>query len=225
MHFVVDLGLPGEVENMCPLLPSLEQAVGEVEELACAGAAASQAHYIHVTEVTLPMLCSYMSLWWHSGPEGQQDGPICTSVIPQHANNLLGHILRIIHNHVGTRHGDWMKQMAGIVNPSNTCVDFFNPYQICIFSPFSGSFTVVMSSSFFSVNHTPCPLWALKQPLPATDGEVEKEGRMCAARGGTDESRRVRSLWSRAADTGEVHCVGAGPLCLLSPPHSICGFS
>lgn len=133
VHVLVDLGLPGEVENMCPLLPSLEQALGEVEELAHAGVAASQVHYVHVTEVTLPMLCSYMSVRWHSGPEGQQDGPICTSVIPQHASNLLGYILRIIHNHVGTSQGDWMKQMAGIVNLSNTCVDFFIPYQICIF--------------------------------------------------------------------------------------------
>lgn len=160
MHVLVDLGLPAEVETMCPLLPSLEQALGEVEELAHAGAAASQVHYIHVTEVTLPMLCSYMSLWWHSGPEGQQDGPVCTSVTPQHASNLLGFILRIIHNHVGTSQGDWMKQMAGIVNPPNTCVDFlkFHIRYAFFFPQFSGSVTVVMSSSFFSVNHKPCPL-------------------------------------------------------------------
>lgn len=120
---------------MCPLVPSLEQALGEVEELAGAGAAGRQAHYIHVTEVTLPMLCSYMSLWWYWGPEGQPDSPICTSVIPQHASELLGHILRIIHNHVGTSQGDWMKQMAGIVVMSNTGVDFFIPYEVCILFP------------------------------------------------------------------------------------------
>ncbi|XP_041802824.1 ryanodine receptor 2-like [Chelmon rostratus] len=107
-----DLGLPSQVLDMCPLLPSLEQALGEVEELAGAGAGARQAHYIHVTEVTLPMLCSYISLWWCWGPEGQPDSPICTSVIPQHASDLLGHIVRIIHNHVGASQGDWMKQMA-----------------------------------------------------------------------------------------------------------------
>ncbi|XP_073337843.1 ryanodine receptor 2 [Pagrus major] len=112
-----DLGLPDQVEDMCPLLPSLEQALGEVEELAGAGAGARQTHYVHVTEVTLPMLCSYMSLWWCWGPEGHPDSPICTSVIPQHASDLLGHILRIIHNHVGTSQGDWMKQMAVFSQP------------------------------------------------------------------------------------------------------------
>uniref|UniRef100_A0A671YWR5 Ryanodine receptor 2 n=1 Tax=Sparus aurata TaxID=8175 RepID=A0A671YWR5_SPAAU len=112
-----DLGLPDQVEDMCPLLPSLEQALGEVKELAGAGAGAHQTHYVHVTEVTLPMLCSYMSLWWCWGPEGHPDSPICTSVIPQHASDLLGHILRIIHNHVGTSQGDWMKQMAVFSQP------------------------------------------------------------------------------------------------------------
>ncbi|KAM7408499.1 hypothetical protein PAMA_002295 [Pampus argenteus] len=105
-----DLELQDQVEDMCPLLPSFEQALGEVEEFA--GAGACQAHYSHVTEVTLPMLCSYISHWWYWGPEGQLDGAICTSVIPQHGNDLLGHILRIIHNHVGASQCDWMKQLA-----------------------------------------------------------------------------------------------------------------
>ncbi|XP_059214929.1 ryanodine receptor 2 [Centropristis striata] len=112
-----DLGLPDEVEDMCPLLPSLEQALREVEKLAGAGAGARQAHYIHVTEVTLPMLCSYMFHSWYWGPEGQPDSPICTAVIPQHASDLLGHILRIIHNHVGASQGEWMKQLAVFSQP------------------------------------------------------------------------------------------------------------
>ncbi|KAE8280778.1 Ryanodine receptor 2 [Larimichthys crocea] len=112
-----DVGLPDQVESMCPLLPLLEQALEEVEELAGAGAGAHQAHYIHVTEVTLPMLCSYISLWWYWGPEGHPDSPNCTSVIPQHASDLLGHILRIIHNHVGASQGEWMKQLAVFSQP------------------------------------------------------------------------------------------------------------
>lgn len=104
---------------MCPLLPSLEQALGEVEELAGAGAGAGAGQGDLVTEVTLPMLCSYMSRWWHWGPEGHPAHPICTSVIPQHASDLLGNILCIIHNHVGTSQCDWMKQLAGIVVMNN----------------------------------------------------------------------------------------------------------
>nr|XP_057915111.1 ryanodine receptor 2 isoform X2 [Doryrhamphus excisus] len=112
-----DLGLPVHVEEMCPLLPSLDQAMEEVEALAEAGAAAQQAHYTHVTDVTLPMLCAYMSRWWRWGPEAQPHGAVCTSVTPQHASELLGHILRIVHNHVGARHCDWMKRLAVFSQP------------------------------------------------------------------------------------------------------------
>ncbi|XP_062422699.1 ryanodine receptor 2 [Pungitius pungitius] len=112
-----DLGLPDTVEDMCPLLPSLEQALGEVEKLAGAGAVARQAHGVQVTEVTLPMLCSYVSRWWHCGPEGRPHGPTCSAVTPRHASDLLGHILRIIHNHVGASQGDWMKQLAVFSQP------------------------------------------------------------------------------------------------------------
>ncbi|XP_061600533.1 ryanodine receptor 2 isoform X1 [Cololabis saira] len=111
----VDHGLPDHVGNMCPLLPSLGQALEEVEELA--GAGAQQTQYIHVAEVTLPMLCSYISHWWKWGPEGQQDSPAFTSVIAQHASDLLGYILRIIHNHVGADQGHWMKQLAVFSQP------------------------------------------------------------------------------------------------------------
>ncbi|XP_056903963.1 ryanodine receptor 2-like isoform X5 [Takifugu flavidus] len=107
-----ELGLPDHVEDVCPLLPSLEQALRDVKQLAGAGAGARHTQYIHVTEVILPMLCSYMSFWWSWGPEGHPDSPMCTSVTPHHASDLLGHVLRIIHNHVGTSQGDWMKQMA-----------------------------------------------------------------------------------------------------------------
>lgn len=115
---------------MCPLLPPLEQALGEVEELAGSGSGARQAHWTQVTEVTLPMLCRYVSLWWHWGPEGLPDSPSCTSIIPQHANDLLGHILRIIHNHVGDSQGDWMKQMAGIEFMGTGFVDYVIPCQL-----------------------------------------------------------------------------------------------
>lgn len=118
------------MEDLCPSLPSLEQALGEVKELSSAGAGARQTHYIHVAEVTIPMLCSYVSHWWRWGPEGQPDNPVCTSVIPQHASDLLGHILRIIHNHMGASQGDWMKQLAGTEGQGCAfCVDIFISHQ------------------------------------------------------------------------------------------------
>ncbi|XP_061645502.1 ryanodine receptor 2-like isoform X2 [Phyllopteryx taeniolatus] len=100
-----DLGLPVDVEEICPLLPSLEQAMWQAEELTDDSTAARQAHYVHVMDVTLPMLCAYVSRWW-------RDSPVLTSVTAQHASDLLGHILRILHNHVGVSQVDWMKQLA-----------------------------------------------------------------------------------------------------------------
>ncbi|XP_053730272.1 ryanodine receptor 2 [Synchiropus splendidus] len=111
-----ELGLP-PVEDMCPEVPSLEKALREVDYLASAGVAVHQTHYSAITEVTLPMLCSYISCWWCWGPQGLQDSPACTSVTPRHASELLGHILRIIHNHVGSSQADWMKQIAVFAQP------------------------------------------------------------------------------------------------------------
>ena len=104
-----DLGVPGGVEGLCPLLPSLEQALGEVETLAAAGAGARQAHYGHVTEVTLPLVCSYMARWWQRAPRAQS-----AHLVPRDTA-LLGHILHILHNHLGKGQGEWTQQLAGSV--------------------------------------------------------------------------------------------------------------
>lgn len=107
------------MEDTCRPFPSLGEALEKVEELAAAGSVAHQMQYIHVAEVTLPMLCSYISHWCRWGPEGHPEG--LSSVVPQHASDLIGHILRIIHNHVGASQGDWMKQLAGILTPYDNC--------------------------------------------------------------------------------------------------------
>ncbi|KAM4597636.1 ryanodine receptor 2-like, partial [Polymixia lowei] len=113
------LGVPDLVEEMCPLLPSLERALGDVEELAGAGAlGARQAHYVRVTEVTLPLLCSYVSRWRkRRGPDSRPGSPARAAPLPQRAGDLLGHILRIIHNHLGNSQGDWMKRLAVFSQP------------------------------------------------------------------------------------------------------------
>lgn len=221
---VSDLGLPDQVENTCPLLPSLDQALAEVKELAGAGAGACQPHYVRVTEVVLPMLCSYISLWWHWGPEGQNESPVCTSVTPQCASDLLGHILQIIQNHMGISQGDWMKQMAGTAVLPVTAVQvfLFSTTHLNLF--FSSWGTINLSFSLFSVTDMPRPCQSPKKPHPATDGKAEEKGRELAAGGGADESRGRWSLWSRVTDSGKVHRAGAGSLCLLSHPHPVCGF-
>lgn len=201
--FVSDLGLPDQVEKMCPLLPSLDQALAEVKELAGAGAGACQPHYVHVAEVVLPMLCSYMSLWWHWGPEGQPESPVCTSVTPQCASDLLGHILQIIQNHMGISQGDWMKQMAGTAVLPLTAAQVFlfsTPYMNLFFYSL---FTLTLTFSLFSVSHMSCPSRAPEKPLPAFDGKTEEKGRECTTGGGADESRGRWSLWSRVTHSGK----------------------
>lgn len=103
---------------MSQVLPSLHQALGEVEELVLAGPAARHALLSRVTEVTLPLLCSYFSRW--GGSEGP--GGSSSSFSPEHSSTLLGHILAIIHTHLGVPDGTWMKRLAGEHMKKNTTV-------------------------------------------------------------------------------------------------------
>ncbi|TRY59413.1 hypothetical protein DNTS_004316 [Danionella cerebrum] len=119
------LGLPVEVAELCPLVPSLEKALQEIDALAQSGVRYTQMP--HVMEVLLPMLCSYMSHWWEHGPEHvpvtqtplTQTPPhtSCTSLTAQHMNTLLANIMKIIHNNLGIDEGAWMKRLAVFSQP------------------------------------------------------------------------------------------------------------
>uniref|UniRef100_A0A3Q1CAK1 Ryanodine receptor 2 n=1 Tax=Amphiprion ocellaris TaxID=80972 RepID=A0A3Q1CAK1_AMPOC len=111
------LGLPGQVEEVCPLIPNLEKSLEEIMELAESGMRYTQMP--HVMEVVLPMLCSYMSHWWEHGPESHPDkaDDCCTSVTSEHMNTLLGNILKIIYNNLGIDEGAWMKRLAVFSQP------------------------------------------------------------------------------------------------------------
>uniref|UniRef100_A0A671MXC6 Ryanodine receptor 2-like n=1 Tax=Sinocyclocheilus anshuiensis TaxID=1608454 RepID=A0A671MXC6_9TELE len=100
----------------CRLLPTLQEAFSEVEELAEAGPVARHALLTKVTEVTLPLLCSYVSRWGEADNQASQEGHF-SCVTPQHANALLGHILSIIHAHLGTADSAWMKRLAVFGQP------------------------------------------------------------------------------------------------------------
>uniref|UniRef100_A0A3B1K1U7 Ryanodine receptor 2 n=1 Tax=Astyanax mexicanus TaxID=7994 RepID=A0A3B1K1U7_ASTMX len=110
-------GLPTQVEEVCPLVPSLEKALEEIMELAESGMRYTQMP--HVMEVVLPMLCSYMSHWWEHGPESNPEHAesCCTSLTSEHMNALLGNILKIIYNNLGIDEGAWMKRLAVFSQP------------------------------------------------------------------------------------------------------------
>ncbi|KAJ8264428.1 hypothetical protein GJAV_G00149040 [Gymnothorax javanicus] len=111
------LGLPAQVEEMSPLIPSLEKSLVEIMELAESGMRYTQMP--HVMEVVLPMLCSYMSHWWEHGPENNPEraDKCCTSLTSDHMNTLLGNILKIIYNNLGIDEGAWMKRLAVFSQP------------------------------------------------------------------------------------------------------------
>ncbi|KAF7650574.1 hypothetical protein LDENG_00123610 [Lucifuga dentata] len=111
------LGLPGQVGDVCPLIPSLEKSLEEIMELAESGMRYTQMP--HIMEVVLPMLCSYMSHWWEHGPEGRPDraDSCCTNVTSEHMNTLLANILKIIYNNLGIDEGAWMKRLAVFSQP------------------------------------------------------------------------------------------------------------
>ncbi|TSL04189.1 Ryanodine receptor 2 [Bagarius yarrelli] len=109
--------LPAQVDEVCPLVPSLEKALEEIMELAESGMRYTQMP--HVMEVVLPMLCSYMSHWWEHGPESNPEraDTCCTSLTSEHMNTLLGNILKIIYNNLGIDEGAWMKRLAVFSQP------------------------------------------------------------------------------------------------------------
>ncbi|MGH0136182.1 UNVERIFIED_CONTAM: hypothetical protein FKN15_059741 [Acipenser sinensis] len=103
------LGLPNQVEEMCPDIPPLDILMKEIGDLAESGARYTEMP--HVIEVTLPMLCNYLPRWWERGPENcpETEGLSCTEVTSEHLNMLLGNIMKIVVNNLGIEEASWMK--------------------------------------------------------------------------------------------------------------------
>ncbi|XP_072545007.1 ryanodine receptor 2 [Salminus brasiliensis] len=116
-----EAGVSTAPEALCTLLPSLQDVLSEVEDLAEAGSAARHALLSRVMEVTLPLLCSYVCRWGDaadpSGASELQDGLPCSSVTARDTNILLGQALSIIHSQLGTPDCSWMKRIAVFVQP------------------------------------------------------------------------------------------------------------
>lgn len=112
-RFLSVLGLPSQVEELCPDIPELEVLMKEIHDLAESGARYTEMP--HVIEITLPMLCNYLPRWWERGPENfpEQEGQLCTSVTSEHLNQLLGSIMKIVVNNLGIDEASWMKRLAG----------------------------------------------------------------------------------------------------------------
>lgn len=107
------LGLPNQVEELCPDIPELEVLMKDIHDLAESGARYTEMP--HVIEITLPMLCNYLPRWWERGSENfpEQEGQLCTSVTSEQLNQLLGSIMKIVVNNLGIDEASWMKRLAG----------------------------------------------------------------------------------------------------------------
>ncbi|XP_076024958.1 ryanodine receptor 1-like isoform X1 [Genypterus blacodes] len=111
------LGLPNEVQELCPDIPELDCLLKEIGDLAESGARYTEMP--HVIEITLPMLCNYLPRWWERGLENFPDleGRLCTYVTAEHLNQLLGSIMKIVVNNLGIDEASWMKRLAVFSQP------------------------------------------------------------------------------------------------------------
>ena len=101
------------MDTLAENVPDLERIVTEIEELAESGGKYDEAP--HVIEVTLPMLCSYLPFWWSQGPDQSEPidaGSSVTSVTTQLMNSVLGNVLKLIRNNIGTQYAPWMNRIA-----------------------------------------------------------------------------------------------------------------
>ena len=107
------LGLPNEVQELCPDIPELDALLKEIGDLAESGARYTEMP--HVIEITLPMLCNYLPRWWERGLENfpEMEGRLCTDVTSESLNQLLGSIMKIVVNNLGIDEASWMKRLAG----------------------------------------------------------------------------------------------------------------
>ncbi|XP_064623398.1 ryanodine receptor-like isoform X6 [Lineus longissimus] len=124
------------MESLAENLPLLDKIVQEIEELAESGGKYAEAP--HVIEVTLPMLCSYLPFWWCRGPdsvsvEGKFAGheevqdtrqsifipeaSNVTTVTAELMNKVLGNVMKLIKNNIGSPDAPWMTRIATRTQP------------------------------------------------------------------------------------------------------------
>lgn len=164
------LGLPNEVQELCPDIPELDVLLKEIGDLAESGARYTEMP--HVIEITLPMLCNYLPRWWERGIENflEMEGKLCTDVTSEHLNQLLGSIMKIVVNNLGIDEASWMKRLAG--------ESYFK--LLCITTVYTWVYFVhkldyiVFSSSVFTTNCKQGKARNAKIPLHPDNGEAEE---------------------------------------------------
>lgn len=112
-------------------VPTLEAIMKEIEQMTTAGGNYGNAP--HLIEVTLPMLCSYLPVWYDKSlvQADQQQSPAdaqnvsspngrsaeVTAVTTELMNTVLGNVLKLILNNIGTENAPWMTRIAMRTQP------------------------------------------------------------------------------------------------------------
>jgi len=105
------------MDEIAETIPGLDRIIAEIEELADSGGKYHEAP--HVIEVTLPMLCSYLPFWWSQGPDNSDpaEGQCPSTVTADLMNSVLGNVLKLIKNNIGTEDAPWMNRIATRTQP------------------------------------------------------------------------------------------------------------
>ncbi|OUC45110.1 hypothetical protein D917_02014 [Trichinella nativa] len=114
-------------------IPSLDNLLSNIEQLSNTNGKYQDAPAIF--DVDIPMLCSYMSFWWQHGPTNNTQELIkfifmcimmlyeiyfrknLSAVSSDHINRLFSACSRLICDHIGIAHADWICHLAPFITP------------------------------------------------------------------------------------------------------------
>ncbi|XP_017777975.1 PREDICTED: ryanodine receptor [Nicrophorus vespilloides] len=93
-------------------MPTLETILTEVDQFVESNK--TYADDMHVIDVIMPMLCSYLPYWWGQGPDNVSPtaGNHVTMVTAEHMNQLLKNVLKLIKKNIGNETAPWMTRIA-----------------------------------------------------------------------------------------------------------------
>lgn len=93
-------------------MPNLDAILQEVDQFVDSDKTYADA--LHVIDVILPMLCSYLPFWWAQGPDNVSPtgGNHVTMVTAEHMNQLLKNVLKLIKKNIGNENAPWMTRIA-----------------------------------------------------------------------------------------------------------------
>ncbi|XP_071050495.1 ryanodine receptor isoform X2 [Onthophagus taurus] len=93
-------------------MPTLETILTEVDQFVDSELTYNEA--MHIIDVIMPLLCSYLPFWWSQGPDNVSPtgGAYVTMVTAEHMNQLLKNVLKLIKKNIGNEHAPWMTRIA-----------------------------------------------------------------------------------------------------------------